>query len=668
MKKIPRSPFATRLSGSAREIELRIRSIFQWKKQRPPLALFLLMLVIGLLCGNLVSCQSSPAGVPEDPPAQSGEAWSTRSVLDALSQCFDAAESFPDGMERELLDTVGTGEDVTLAAAHFYDRYSRYSLVIGMVDRAGQVVGTPFEVRGSGGRPYVAAFVKDGVEYLLYTGSSAHQAYSSGQAGVIRLDGDDFSWVWPVEGDVRDSRSQAYREYNDYWEGRKPLLAPGGVDIFTENSDYGIYEGSPVQWVPHHNETFWYTAEQDLPIGVYYQSRGWLEEFTRHERNPWNALNTSALWQIVSLAPADGVYRDRNYDGEAVYELKARADSGEDLWFAASLLFDHSGERPIQIQSWSMGTKAEIDSAGGGADPQQPDEALYTLLRDWYNGQYPNGRWYFVSDQPSAPREGDVRLGPVTYVGEVPTDSGAAAVYEIVISRYTLHRADENDPGSWDFFSADTQFIVLRLDGEGMPTQVLGVAPTQPSRDIQAIVYEVLYGLLSGDVTFLRDGWNTPIGPGMDLSFSCLDTGSCETEQLEDYEPIYHDGDYWYRVSANYPTGTFTALCYHSAADDADSIHTLEASMSDLYTPRGIRVGASRAEVLEAYPQALTGDYWGQYPEESDLLAYLPWSGHDPEQISDLSQLEFYQGLGPAILFLFDGDTVERIVLTNMFN
>ena len=50
------------------------------------------------------------------------------------------------------------------------------------------------------------------------------------------------------------------------------------------------------------------------------------------------------------------------------------------------------------------------------------------------------------------------------------------------------------------------------------------------------------------------------------------------------------------------------------------------------------------------------------------ILAYLPWSGHDPEQVSDLSQLEFSQGLGPAILFFFDGDTVERIVLTNMFN
>ena len=29
----PRSPLSTRLSGSARETELRIRSIFQWKKK-----------------------------------------------------------------------------------------------------------------------------------------------------------------------------------------------------------------------------------------------------------------------------------------------------------------------------------------------------------------------------------------------------------------------------------------------------------------------------------------------------------------------------------------------------------------------------------------------------------------------------------------------------------
>lgn len=72
------------------------------------------------------------------------------------------------------------------------------------------------------------------------------RAFPTARQGVIRLDGDDFTWVWPVEGDVRDSRSQAYKDYHDYWKGRKPLLAPAGVDIFTENQDYGIYEGSPV--------------------------------------------------------------------------------------------------------------------------------------------------------------------------------------------------------------------------------------------------------------------------------------------------------------------------------------------------------------------------------------------------------------------------------------
>lgn len=93
-----------------------------------------------------------------------------------------------------------------------------------------------------------------------------------------------------------------------------------------------------------------------------------------------------------------------------------------------------------------------------------------------------------------------------------------------------------------------------------------------------------------------------------------------------------------------------------------------DVTRTDLYTPRGIRVGEGREKVLEAYPEALTGDYWGKYPEETDLLAYVAWNPHAPGEISDLSQLEFYEGLGPAILFFFDGDTLRQITLTNMFN
>ena len=54
----PRSPFSTHLSGSARETELRIRNIFQWKKKRPPVWLMALVGAIILLCGSLVSCQN----------------------------------------------------------------------------------------------------------------------------------------------------------------------------------------------------------------------------------------------------------------------------------------------------------------------------------------------------------------------------------------------------------------------------------------------------------------------------------------------------------------------------------------------------------------------------------------------------------------------------------
>lgn len=54
---LPRSPLTTRLSGSARETEHRIRNIFQWKKKRPPLPFLVLTIAAIALCGSLVSCQ-----------------------------------------------------------------------------------------------------------------------------------------------------------------------------------------------------------------------------------------------------------------------------------------------------------------------------------------------------------------------------------------------------------------------------------------------------------------------------------------------------------------------------------------------------------------------------------------------------------------------------------
>lgn len=66
---IPRTPFSTRLSGSAKETELRLRNIFQWKKKRPPVVLFMLTAIMVLLCFGLVSCETAEPPQEEETPA-----------------------------------------------------------------------------------------------------------------------------------------------------------------------------------------------------------------------------------------------------------------------------------------------------------------------------------------------------------------------------------------------------------------------------------------------------------------------------------------------------------------------------------------------------------------------------------------------------------------------
>ena len=54
----PHSPFTTPFSPTAKEMGLRLRSLFQWKKKRPPLAVLGLVCAGVVLSGSLVSCQT----------------------------------------------------------------------------------------------------------------------------------------------------------------------------------------------------------------------------------------------------------------------------------------------------------------------------------------------------------------------------------------------------------------------------------------------------------------------------------------------------------------------------------------------------------------------------------------------------------------------------------
>ena len=72
LRSVPRSPFSTPLSGSARETEERIRNIFQYKKKRPPVPVLFLACALALSCGGLVSCESpnAPSSDPADTSSQ----------------------------------------------------------------------------------------------------------------------------------------------------------------------------------------------------------------------------------------------------------------------------------------------------------------------------------------------------------------------------------------------------------------------------------------------------------------------------------------------------------------------------------------------------------------------------------------------------------------------
>ena len=96
-EQMPRTPFSTPLSGSARETEIRIRNIMSGPKKRPPVLFLVLMFSVCIFCGNLVSCQVKEAAAPDagagssledlpDPPEQKPEAkvWENQAGLEDI--------------------------------------------------------------------------------------------------------------------------------------------------------------------------------------------------------------------------------------------------------------------------------------------------------------------------------------------------------------------------------------------------------------------------------------------------------------------------------------------------------------------------------------------------------------------------------------------------------
>ena len=156
------------------------------------------------------------------------------------------------------------------------------------------------------------------------------------------------------------------------------------------------------------------------------------------------------------------------------------------------------------------------------------------------------------------------------------------------------------------------------------------------------------------EVCLYRDGFSTPIGPGnwVDAMFQEFEA---EVETFEDGDPIYQPGDYWdnWSIGGGGEEGGVSAMRYYSAEPGSWSVYRLETGRTDMATPRGIRVGATREEVLAAYPGLLSDEKNWQWAWPDDYLWYC--ANED--------------GIGPHLYFFFDeNDVVCMIQMVDMFN
>mgnify|MGYP001200824092 CR=1 FL=1 len=190
-------------------------------------------------------------------------------------------------------------------------------------------------------------------------------------------------------------------------------------------------------------------------------------------------------------------------------------------------------------------------------------------------------------------------------------------------------------------FGGDLSCAVFSLrDGEYSLLTVKGLSEGDEPRDAAV---EAVYGLADLEFSLCRDFSRAFWGIGGHtinlLSEDFLD------ERL-DYD-VYYEGDYWFCRS--YPG--LSLLCYYSSESGLPSIYSIDLTRDDFTTCRGIRVGSSREDVQNAYPEIrpehFPADEWG------DQLVYESMPGAI---------------CGYFLHFYFENDQVVRIMMENMFD
>lgn len=581
-QQMPRTPFSTHLSGSARETEIRLRNIFAGPKKRPPLPFLILMFAIAIFCGNLVSCRQRPPEPSLLMETQYYDSYGNYVEIPVLA--------LPAGQENEAVEAINT------ALNDLRGEYAQLDSRTGTDAWENQCLFYP----STTDRYLNLLFFRSRFTTDLNTGHVFSLVYDR-KEGTLVSAGDALALAGLNEKALLDQvTEQMEPEMNPEGQGYQIALHNLTLEGFRIKAD-----GQPV---------FYLTGRMDDV--------------------------DDAVLDAVSGADQLFIWEDRAVTVYDQYSLNAPLVPAEET------------DR-LDPPLWNQWYFAGEEPVGGFVDRSSPDALnfdtrLNEMALEYLRAAY-NATVYLAADAPDTPQDRNFRLDSVNLLGTDTLEGELLGLYQI---NYSGVSAQSSGALEWSAWSP--AYLVARMYEDGSPAEFLvhfdyyreGMASGDAIR-------QAVWRLMDLEVCLYRDGFTTPVGLGS-WTDSMFPDFEPETSVFKEGEPIYQPGDYWenWSVDGGGDAGGVSALRYYSADSGSFFLKRLETGRTDMVTPRGIRVGATREEVLAAY--------FGLLSDEKD------WTWAYPDNY--LWYCDDVNGIGPHLYFYFVNDVVYMIQMVDLFN
>ena len=581
-QQMPRTPFSTHLSGSARETEIRLRNIFAGPKKRPPLPFLILMFAIAIFCGNLVSCRQRPPEPSLVMETQYYDSYSNYVEIPVLA--------LPAGQENEAVDAINS------ALNDLRGEYAQLDSRTGTDAWENQCLFYP----STTDRYLNLLFFRSQFTTDLNTGHVFSLVYDR-KEGTLVSAGDALALAGLNEKALLDQvTEQMEPEMNPEGQGYQIALHRLTLEGFRIKAD-----GQPV---------FYLTGRMD---------------------------------------DVDDAALDAVSGADQLFIWEAQAVTVYDQYSLNAPLVPAEETDRLDPPLWNQWYFAGEEPVGGFVDRSPPDALnfdtrLNEMALEYLRAAY-NATVYLAADAPDTPQNRNFRLDSVNLLGTDTLEGELLGLYQI---NYSGVSAQSSGALEWSAWSP--AYLVARMYEDGSPAEFLvhfdyyreGMASGDAIR-------QAVWRLMDLEVCLYRDGFTTPVGLGS-WTDSMFPDFEPETSVFKEGEPIYQPGDYWenWSVDGGGDAGGVSALRYYSADSGSFSLNRMETGRADMVTPRGIRVGATREEVLAAYPGLLSDekDWTWAYPDD-----YL-WYCDD------------VNGIGPHLYFYFVNDVVYMIQMVDLFN